>query len=214
MQHPPLRISDQSPVETIPPTDPLPPSREQAKTINPGAYFRFLTTGQMSDQNLTLHADTSKMCAMGSQIWTRVDGGPLVQHVLGAPSWDFVIDVPFGPPFSASPNHLVEVIVKSTTETQSRWAPQSTAVVFTHITLADNVVPVQPLRKPYNVLIYGDSITEGVRTLGFEGIPNDTDRNDAVRDYSLQLSKLLYGARFSTRMYARGCRRASCLCSG
>lgn len=30
--------------------------------------------------------------------------------------------------------HQVEVIVKSTTETTSRWAPQSTAVVFTHIT--------------------------------------------------------------------------------
>ena len=27
----------------------------------------------------------------------------------------------------------------------------------------------------------GDSITEGVRTLGYEGIADDTDRNDAVR---------------------------------
>ena len=92
----------------------------QAKTINPGAYFRFLLTGQ----NVTLHADTSAMCAMGSQIWTRVDAGPLVQHVLGAPSWDSAINVPLGPPFSASPTHLVRVFPG----TPPRWPSFSIAV--------------------------------------------------------------------------------------
>ena len=41
------------------------------------------------------------------------------------------------------------------------------------------------------MLIFGDSITEGVRTLGYVGITNDTDRNDAVRDYSYQLCQTL-----------------------
>ena len=48
-----------------------------------------------------------------------------------------------------------------------------------------------PRKRPYSVLIYGDSITEGVRTMGYVGIQNDTDRNDAIRDYSYQLCKPL-----------------------
>jgi hypothetical protein len=30
-----------------------------------------------------------------------------------------------------------------------------------------------------------------VRTLGWEGVQNDTDRNDAVRDYSFQVGSML-----------------------
>lgn len=162
-----------------------------ATTISAGAYFRLQFTGD----SCTLHTDTSAMKDMFSQFWTRVDGGPLVQHVLspGNPS----MSVPLGPPFTASRNHLLEVIVKSTTETRQRWAmPSATAVIFTGITIASDasggaVAVSAPRRKPYNVLIYGDSITEGVRTLGYVGIQNDTDRNDAVRDYSYQLSQML-----------------------
>ena len=157
-----------------------------AKTINPGAYFRVIFTGQSA----VLHTDTSNS-GVGpySQFWTRVDGGPLVQHVLAPGNPDFAI--PLGPPFSASPNHLLEVIVKSSTETRDRWFQQTTAVVFTGLTLDANATVRVPQRKPKNVLIYGDSITEGVRTLGFVNIPNDTDRNDAVRDYSFQLCQML-----------------------
>ena len=208
-----------------------------AKTINPGAYFRVTVLGADS---VALRTDTSHMPDMFSQFWTRVDGGPLVQHTLspGNPT----ISVPLGPPYSATSNHLIEVIVKSTTETRSRWSPQATAVIFTGIELhtssrssrssrkqskrrnssgSKNVVVKKrvgaavaapavgknavgddnaafvvpsvraPQRLPYNVLVYGDSITEGVRTLGYVGITNDTDRNDCVRDYSYQLGRLL-----------------------
>lgn len=58
-------------------------------------------------------------------------------------------------------------------------------MVFTGIETGGPLV--LPRKRPYNVLIYGDSITEGVRTMGYVGIHNDTDRNDAVRDYSYQL---------------------------
>jgi hypothetical protein len=129
------------------------------------------------------------MSSMPSQFWTRVDGGPLVQHILAPGSPDFNISA--GPPFSHSPKHLLEVIIKSTTETESRWSPQSTAVRFTGISLDPSGVLELPNRRPFNVLIYGDSITEGVRTLGYENIALDTDRNDAVRDYSYTLSTLL-----------------------
>eukprot|EP01047_Picozoa_sp_COSAG01_P029374 COSAG01_NODE_2013_length_8643_cov_30.224081_8_plen_237_part_00 len=94
------------------------------------------------------------------------------------------------PTCSASPKHLLQVIIKSQTETKPRWAPQSTKVEFTGIVSGGGPL-VAPRARKYNVLIYGDSITEGVRTMGYEGIPDDTDRNDAVRDYSYQLYESL-----------------------
>jgi hypothetical protein len=52
----------------------------QAKTINPGAYFRVVFSGE----SCSISTDTSKNVGLWSQFWTRVDGGPLVQHVLTA----------------------------------------------------------------------------------------------------------------------------------
>ena len=146
-----------------------------AKTINPGAYFKVVFTGQ----TCVLHLDTTGTSQPFPQFWARVDGGPLQKFVLsgGNPSFS----VALGPDSVGS--HLLEVVVKSTTETQSRWNPQSTALAFTSMTLADGAKARAPARKKFNILIYGDSITEGVRTLGFVDIANDTDRNDAVRDY-------------------------------
>eukprot|EP00750_Incisomonas_marina_P031932 INCI8538.2.p1 GENE.INCI8538.2~~INCI8538.2.p1 ORF type:complete len:371 (-),score=54.98 INCI8538.2:142-1254(-) len=157
-----------------------------AKTINAGAYFRVIFSGQTA----VLHTNTSGSHeGPYSQFWTRVDGGPLQQHTLAPGNPDFPIAL--GPPFSASPNHLLEVIVKSTSETIDRWNQQTTAVVFTGLSFDAGAAVRAPVRKPKTVLIYGDSITEGVRTLGFQNIANDTDRNDAVRDYSYQLCQML-----------------------
>eukprot|EP00041_Stephanoeca_diplocostata_P019494 m.421516 g.421516 ORF g.421516 m.421516 type:complete len:159 (-) comp21318_c2_seq1:266-742(-) len=113
-----------------------------AKTINPGAYFRVVFTGQ----SCTLLTDTTASVGPFSQFWTRIDGGPLEQHVLapGNPAFTAAL----GPPFSASNSHLLEVIVKSTTETQSRWAPQSTAVIFTGVRLDAGATVSAPRRKP------------------------------------------------------------------
>ena len=156
-----------------------------AKTINSGAYFRVIFSGQSA----VLTTNTSGSVGPFPQFWTRVDGGPLQQHVLAPGDPEFTVAL--GPPYSSSPKHLLEVIVKSTSETVDRWSPQSTAVQFTGLRLDANATVEAPARKPKTVLIYGDSITEGVRTLGFEGIANDTDRNDAVRDYSYQLCQSL-----------------------
>ena len=46
-------------------------------------------------------------------------------------------------------------------------------------------------RTAYFVLVYGDSITEGVRVNGDNDIPNDTNRNDSTLDYSDKLGELL-----------------------
>jgi len=155
-----------------------------AKTINPGAYFSTIITGQ----SIVLNTDTTGLLPPYPQFWTRVDGGPQVRHVLvpGNPTFNVSL---CEPTCSASPKHLLQVVIKSETETKSRWAPQATAIVFTGIVTGGPLA--LPRRKKYNVLIYGDSITEGVRTMGYVGIPDDTDRNDAIRDYSYQLYESL-----------------------
>jgi hypothetical protein len=144
-------------------------SPQGAKTINPGAYFRVAFTGASAQLNTSCNPTVS----ISSQFWTRVDGGPLQQHTCQGSGGIF--NASLGPPFSASGNHLLEVIIKSTTETDDRWNEQKTAITFNSIILGGAATSVRaPNRKPFNVLIYGDSITEGVRTLGYQGITNDT----------------------------------------
>ena len=54
---------------------------------------------------------------------------------------------------ATGPKHLLEVIVKSTSETIPRWSPQSTAVIFTGLSLEPGGKVSAPGRKAYNILI-------------------------------------------------------------
>jgi hypothetical protein len=155
---------------------------ESAKTINSGAYFKVLFGGT----SCKLSTDTSSNLAPYSQFWARVDGGPFKQYTLSSTS----------PAFSVASGlvnrkHLLEVVVKSTSETIDRWTRQSTAIIFTGLWLDNGATVTAPVRKPFNILIYGDSITEGVRVNGYVNIANDTDRNDALQVYSWLLSQEL-----------------------
>ena len=153
-----------------------------ASTINAGAYFKCIFQGGWA--NLTF--DVSQMVSPPSQIYVQIDNGPQTPFLvastvsLAAPSNLTHGDVPW---------HTLQVLVKSTTETRNRWSPAvpSTRVVFTGLT-ASAVAPWFP--APRSVLIYGDSITEGVLTLG--GSQHfDTDHNDASVVYSHALGPLL-----------------------
>jgi hypothetical protein len=83
--------------------------------------------------------------------------------------------------------HLLEVIVKSTSETLARWSSSATMVTITGIDIDASGTVTAPVRRSKNILIYGDSITEGVRTKN-NTATNDTDRNDILGDYSYALS--------------------------
>ena len=121
-----------------------------AKTINPGAYFRVVFSGQ----TCVLHTDTSSSTTATpfSQFWARVDGGPLQQFVLapGSPSFNVTLGPDYATAHSVTHHHL-EVIIKSTTETRSRWAPQDTAVLFRGMTLEDGAKARAPRRRKFNL---------------------------------------------------------------
>ncbi len=153
---------------------------QSAKTINSGAYFKVLFSGT----SCALTTDTSGDAAPFSEFWARIDGGPFSRYTLAAGNPVFAVG-------ASLPNrkHILEVVIKSTSETIDRWSTQKTAVVFTGLTLDAGAIVAAPVRKPFNILIYGDSITEGVLVNGSQGFANDTDRNDAVQDYSWLLAQ-------------------------
>jgi hypothetical protein len=158
----------------------------RATTINAGAAMRTLFSGG----RCTLNFDTANLLPPLPQIWYRIDGvGPWTQAELAA-SVECVI--PAATLGNADiPLHLLELVVKATTETRNRWnAPSATAIALTGLTLAAGAVVLAPQAAPLNLLVYGDSITEGVRALG-EAAAADTDRNDAMQGWAFRLGALL-----------------------
>lgn len=112
------------------------------------------------------------------------------------------------------PYHTLEIIVKSTTEQANRWQNDSVIatsvrVMFRGLLLAPpppptsaylrkrgaSAGPFVPTLAPWlpstlNILMYGDSITEGVRTQG-DKEALDTYRNDATQTWGYSLGRLM-----------------------
>ena len=158
-----------------------------AMTINAGAYFRTMITGSAC----TLNFDLSTATAPASEIYWRVDGyeagGPWIRTTPGA-------NVPCPPPtdLASVPWHELEVVVKSTSETINRWntAAPGTAVRLAGVALQPGASVQRPRSAPWSILFYGDSITEGVRTVN-QTATNDTDRNDATLGWAYRLGQLM-----------------------
>jgi len=158
-------------------------TNESASTINSAAYVRFLFSGTF----LRFHFDVSRMVTPTSEVLWTVDNGP--------PTLSVVIDtvavaIPPNNTAMTVPYHTCELFVKSTTERANRWSASgnSTRIILTTIETDGLLAPWVP--SDVNVLIYGDSITEGVLTLGASQLL-DTDRNDASVVYSYVLGRLL-----------------------
>ncbi|MCX7382488.1 MAG: SGNH/GDSL hydrolase family protein [Alphaproteobacteria bacterium] len=156
-----------------------------ATTANAGSGFRTLFTGVIC----VLTFDVSGMVTPASQLWWRIDNGPWTQATLAA---SITCSVPAATAGNADvPYHLLEVVVKSITETQNRWnAGASARVAFTGLSLSAGALVAAPRAAPLRLLVFGDSLTEGVRTLG-EAASLDTDRNDATLGWAFRLGALL-----------------------
>jgi hypothetical protein len=151
-----------------------------AKTINSGAYFKLIFSGT----SCKLMTDTSANASPYSEFWVRVDGGPFTEHTLAAGNPTFTLATGL-----ANHKHFLEVVVKSTSQALNRWTSQSTGITFSGLMLDNGAIVTKPVPKAFNILIYGDSITEGVLVNGSAGIPNDTDQNDVIQDYSWLISQ-------------------------
>lgn len=154
-----------------------------AKSINPGAYFKTIFSGS----SCTLNFDVSNLSAPYPRLLICVDKRTWQMAAVAA---TVSVTMPTG---EDSNKHLLEVIYDAATETVNRWnSPQNTAVVLTGITLASGSDTLAaPTKRPINILCYGDSITEGVRTLALTGASYDLDRNSASICWPLALGECL-----------------------
>jgi lysophospholipase L1-like esterase len=159
----------------------------QALSINAGAYFSMLFEGS----TLQLNFNVANLGTPNSEIYVRIDGyenqSPWTKYNVAA-----TITPTMPADTAALPYHLVEVCIKSTSETINRWnSPSATAVIFTGFTLAAGSAVLAPNTAPNGaVLFFGDSITEGVRTVN-QTATNDTDRNDAMMGWAYAQRELL-----------------------
>jgi hypothetical protein len=119
------------------------------------------------------------------QIKVRIDNGAFTQYRLTPDNSTITVASGYD-----DRKHLLEVIVKSTSERVDRWAKQQNGVTFTGLQFDSGATVTAPIRKPYNVLLCGDSITEGIVVNRYSG-SQDTDCNDVTRDYSWVLSQML-----------------------
>jgi lysophospholipase L1-like esterase len=160
-------------------------SSTAAKSINPGAYFKCLLTG--SPTSITLGFDLTNISTPLPQIRYRIDNGPWVSTEVAA---SIVVAIPSSNTFT---KHLIEVQFKSMTETVNRWnSPQNTALVFTGITVApaSGVATASIRKRKLTIAAFGDSITEGVRTLSSTA-SKGTDGNDSSQSWSMPLADLM-----------------------
>lgn len=151
-------------------------------SINAGAYFKTSFSGSQC----SLSFDTDSITALPvSEVSVSVDGmAPTIYNVSGVVpcSPSALVDIPV---------HSLRVAVKSTSETQTRWATLPlNRVALTSINIAPGSSFYAPKVLPKTLLFYGDSITEGVRTLG-ETQTYDTDRNDNSVEWSAQVANRL-----------------------
>lgn len=162
----------------------------RAKSINPGAYLRALIAGGPTD--IKLNFDLTALSTPYPQIRYRANRLDWQTATL-APQ--VTLTIPAG---IASPCSL-EVVFKSALEvvdssnaTVNQWSPQATAMLLTGMEITPATCSVSPLsRRPYTVLVFGDSITRGVNTrAGFATTP-ETDRDDASVSYAYALGASL-----------------------
>ena len=157
-----------------------------AQTIDAGASFRTLFSGNSVVLNFNVANNSTPL----SEIYYRIDG-----YETQAPWTRATVAASITPTMptdtSAFPYHYLEVVVKSTSQTINRWnAPSNTAVVFAGLTLGSGAVVVAPQTLTKKILIYGDSITESVRTVN-QTAANDPDQNDVMMGWAFSLGKLL-----------------------
>lgn len=152
-----------------------------AKTINAGAYFKTCFGGA----TCTLNFDMTGIANPVPKLVYRVDEtGPWVTVDLAA---SIVISMPADT--ATYPSHFLEVMVRSTSEVNSRWVSQATATKLIGVVLATGKTLSLPPAQPRFGLYYGDSITEGINTLKNTG--DATVRSDAGQGWAYLSAKMI-----------------------
>jgi lysophospholipase L1-like esterase len=119
-----------------------------ARTINKNAYFRTIFTGS----SCVLKLDT-----------TGIVGTPQIGYRLNNGSWTLVAantpTIALNVPYTSDQKYLLEVIMATSNQGDSRWFTQTTGIKVIGMVLDSGATITKPLSKPLS-LFYGDSITD------------------------------------------------------
>ena len=163
-------------------------SATDATTVYAGAYLRTLFTGN----TCVLNFDTSHAGSIASQIKTRIDNGPWVTSSVAGTVALAIPTATVGN--SDTPYHALELVVKSVDSSAGcdHWnAPiPGVAIVFTGLTLDSTATLLMPVVSGDAILVFGDSIVAGIRTLG-EALANPPDNDDGEFAWAFELRRLL-----------------------
>lgn len=146
-----------------------------ARAINPGATWRTTVTGTTT---VALTFDLSALVAPYPVVAVRLDGGAWTRYTVAAS-----VSVAAGLSTAA---HLVEVSFAASRQGSHRWTQADQRLACTGLTIDAGATVTAPARRPGSVLVYGDSISEGVRALG--SASGDLIDNDATADYVAYLA--------------------------
>lgn len=151
----------------------------------PGSYLRTLFTGS----SLQITVDTSTAVAPCAQYWYRVDGTIGTWTKSDICTATTTVTMPTQTTTYAY--HLLEIINKSKdfVSAPNSWTPPTqTSLNITGLVLDAGGTVTLPGRRKYNIIVYGDSITEGVRTISQNSTP---DGDDASVEWSYNLGPVL-----------------------
>lgn len=157
------------------------PTDGSRASIDAGAYFKTSFTGNQC----SLSFDMVGVGTPLSQVYVSVDGLPPAQYQIDqivpcAPSSLVVAD-----------HHSLRVSIKATSQNVTRWSTlPGTRVALRTINIGPSQSFSAPKTYPRWILYYGDSITEGVRTLGHTQA-YDVDQNDNMVEWSAQSAQRL-----------------------
>ena len=166
----------------------IPATSTVAVAKNPGAYFRVMFTGVAP----TINFDVSVNTAPYVELYWQIDHGPMTRVPVAAAVTTTMpaqvvgnADVPY---------HLLTVwyTAEDSGDTKLPWAePSDSTMKFTSLAFGAGSVVKAPGRAPLNIMIAGDSISAGVRTLGELPFNRDPKNNDAVYSWAGSMGHLL-----------------------
>jgi len=157
----------------------------RALTAHPGAYFRAVIQG--SPTAINANFDVAALLGEWPQLSYRVDDGPWTKVTIAA-----TVALPLPPSTAAWTVHVVEVVVKGVSLAQDRWTSAAAAIQLAGLSTVPNTCTTRPVyRRPLDVIMYGDSVTQGVLAVKPSGGTPEIDAHDAMQSWGWRLTETL-----------------------
>jgi lysophospholipase L1-like esterase len=169
-----------------------------ACSVNPGAYVRLGFSGTSLKMNLNISGYASAFTGGVSYYpvlrWS-VDNGPMTTHQIGSGDSQITIASSL-----SSGSHTFYLEIVSNDQGVDRWGTSSadpaSAVFVQSFVLDAGASTIAPTLGSKRIIIFGDSITEGVKVLGnLSNANSDAVNNDGGLSYAAFLGRA-FGAEY------------------